>query len=268
MQEPFGLTLSYTYDAAGNHIGTVDSAGGTTTYRVRRRQSSDQPPVRRIRTDAAAHGHDVHGTQPARQRITLQRPGGHTPGGHFDLHLRRCRPARRVAAEGRLGQPAGGLSSTRTIAADNLTSETLNGGTPVTYTYDATNQLVSDSTTSYSYDANGNRTMAGYTTGPANQITSDGTWTYTYDNEGNIIKKSMGPSAETWTYAYDNLNRLVSAQDHATDGGPVTESVNYTYDVLGNRIEEDVTRGHDHHGHPVRLRRLERLGRPRCERTL
>ena len=40
------------------------------------------------------------------------------------------------------------------------------------YTYDNTNQLtaVSDARTeSYSYDANGNRTMTGYTTGTGNQ---------------------------------------------------------------------------------------------------
>src|SRR5207302_1852009 len=30
-----------------------------------------------------------------------------------------------------------------------------------TYTYDATNQLLGDGTTNYSYDSNGNRTMAG-----------------------------------------------------------------------------------------------------------
>ena len=55
---------------------------------------------------------------------------------------------------------------------------------------------VQDLVTGKTYDANGNRTMSGYVTGAANQITSDGTWTYTYDNEGNLIKKSMGPSAE------------------------------------------------------------------------
>ena len=32
MQEPFGLSLNYTYDAAGNRTGTTDSVGGTTTY--------------------------------------------------------------------------------------------------------------------------------------------------------------------------------------------------------------------------------------------
>jgi YD repeat-containing protein len=38
-------------------------------------------------------------------------------------------------------------------------------------------------------DDNGNRTSAGYTTGDNNQLTSDGTCTYTYDAEGNRTAK-------------------------------------------------------------------------------
>ncbi len=40
----------------------------------------------------------------------------------------------------------------------------------VSYSYDNTNQLTADGSASYSFDANGNRTMAGY-------ATNDGTWT-------------------------------------------------------------------------------------------
>ena len=46
-----------------------------------------------------------------------------------------------------------------------------------TYSYDAASQLLTDSSgTNYSYDANGNRTMAGYATGTNNQMTNDGTF--------------------------------------------------------------------------------------------
>ena len=80
-------------------------------------------------------------------------------------------------------------------------------------------------------------------TGTANELTADGTWNYSYDNEGNLIKKTKVASGETWTYTYDNLNRLDQAQDRATDGGTIIQTVSYIYDVLGNRIEEDVTAG-------------------------
>src|SRR5262245_31690109 len=65
-------------------------------------------------------------------------------------------------------------------AAGRVLTETRNG-TTVTYSYDNSNQLTNDSRTTYSYDANGNRTMTGYQTGTGNQMTSDGTWTYSYD---------------------------------------------------------------------------------------
>jgi YD repeat-containing protein len=94
-----------------------------------------------------------------------------------------------------------------------LTSVTSSDGT-VTYTYDATGQLLSatyTSTTSsasgasgstsgatgsasalsdetYTYDANGNRVTANgdvYTTGTDNQLLSDGTYWYAYDADGN-----------------------------------------------------------------------------------
>ena len=48
-------------------------------------------------------------------------------------------------------------------------------------------------------------------------------------------------SAETWTYGYDNLNHLVWAEDRQTDGGTLIQRLDYKYDVLGNRIDKEVT---------------------------
>src|SRR5262245_54560492 len=79
--------------------------------------------------------------------------------------------------------------------ADRLTSESWqSGGTPGarSYGYDGSNQLTSDGTTTYSYDGNGNRTLAGYQTGTDNRLMTDGVWTYTYDAEGNTTVKSKG----------------------------------------------------------------------------
>ena len=110
--------------------------------------------------------------------------------------------------------------------AGRLTAETDNGGSTITYTYDANNQLLGDGTTTHSYDPNGNRTDTGYTTGTGNEVTNDGTWTYTYDAEGNLTQKSKGASAETWTYGYDDENQMTWAQDrdagrHLAPGGHV-----------------------------------------------
>src|SRR5260370_34516694 len=120
-----------------------------------------------------------------------------------------------------------------------MRSQQVNGAT-TSYQYDVPNQLASDGLKSYSYDATGNRTMAGYTTGPGNQLTNDGTWTYTYDAEGNLTKKSKGTSFETWTYGYDNQNHMIWAKDSATDGGTVTTLATYGYAALSNRIAKAV----------------------------
>ncbi len=122
----------------------------------------------------------------------------------------------------------------------HVTSETLNGGSPTSYTYDSTNQLTNDGTKAYSYDANGNRTMTGYQTGAGNRLTNDGVYTYTYDDEGNLSKKSKGASAETWTYTYDNRNQLVGVTERSTDGGgTLLFQGTYVYDVFNNRVEAD-----------------------------
>jgi YD repeat-containing protein len=72
------------------------------------------------------------------------------------------------------------------------------------YTYDATNQLIgatsAATTWTYSYDANGNRTMAGYVTGLNNETLSDGTYTYTYDAEGNMTSKTRISDASADDY--------------------------------------------------------------------
>jgi len=106
-----------------------------------------------------------------------------------------------------------------------------------TYAYDATSQLTSDGN-AYSYDANGNRTLAGYQTGTANRLTNDGTWTYTYDDAGNVIAKSKGPGLETVTFTYDNRNRLTNVRD-TSDGTTNVYLLTYVYDAQDNRVQED-----------------------------
>ncbi len=95
----------------------------------------------------------------------------------------------------------------------------------MSYSYDNTNQLTADGSASYSFDANGNRTMAGYATSTGNRTTNDGTWTYTFDDAGNEIKKSQGAGAETWNYLYDARNQLIAAEQHALGEGALASSV-------------------------------------------
>ena len=112
------------------------------------------------------------------------------------------------------------------------------------YTYDDTNQLVSTvnsftSDETYSYDANGNRTLTGYVVGANNQITSDGTYNYDYDAEGNLIRRTHIVSNEVEDYVWDNHNRLTRIL--VTAAGPTkVKDVYYTYDVFGHRIIKEI----------------------------
>jgi RHS repeat-associated protein len=92
-----------------------------------------------------------------------------------------------------------------------------------------------DGSTTYSYDLNGNRTMAGYSTGTDNRLTFDGTYTYTYNAEGDLTQKVS--TTATWTFGWDNMNRLVGVKEVTTTGTQL--SVSYSYDVLNNRVEDD-----------------------------
>ena len=101
-----------------------------------------------------------------------------------------------------------------------------------------TSQLISADGTNYSYDANGNQNSAGYTTGSANEMTNDGTYTYTYDSAQNLIEKQAGgANPDTWLYTYDQRNLLTSVVEKS-NGTTINFTLTYTYDVLGQRVEQ------------------------------
>ncbi len=95
---------------------------------------------------------------------------------------------------------------------------------------------------SYSYDANGNRANTGYSTGTGNQLLSDGTYAYQYDAEGNMTCKTTIATGATTLYAWDYRNRLTDITCKDADAN-VTETIHYTYDVYNRRIGETVTDG-------------------------
>jgi RHS repeat-associated protein len=90
-------------------------------------------------------------------------------------------------------------------------------------------------TESYSYDANGNRTLDGYVVGPGNRLSSDGTYDYTGDNEGNILTKTRIADGETTEFTWDHRNRLTQVLVKAA-GGTVLKEERFTYDALDRRI--------------------------------
>jgi RHS repeat-associated protein len=237
-QAPFGTTLTFTYDIAGNRTQVQDNFGGQTgsvydpLNRLVSRQfgGTGQTP---LRVDLSyTPGDQVSGVT----RSAAGGSGGWTSVGTTAYSYDAL--GRVVTLQHQNG--SGGSLANYTYTYDvgsRLLTETLNGRTR-NYSYDTTNQLTGDGTNTYRYDLNGNRTSAGSQPGPGNQLLSDSNWTYTYDNEGNLVGKVSRNSADTWTYAYDNRNHLTSAVEKS-DGVHVSLTVTYTYDALGNRIQQD-----------------------------
>jgi RHS repeat-associated protein len=135
--------------------------------------------------------------------------------------------------------------------ANDLTQEVSVDGT-ASYSYDPAGQLTGATYTggqaaeTYSYDPNGNRTNTGYATGTDNELLSDGTFTYTYDAEGNRASRTRISSAQADDYAalytWDHRNRLTSVTLEDNSGN-VTEAVTYTYDIFNRWIGETITTG-------------------------
>ena len=134
------------------------------------------------------------------------------------------------------------------------------------YTYTDNNQLTgvthsnsSFANESFSYDSNGNRTMTGYTTGTGNELTSDGTYDYTYDANGNMITKTDIATGDELNYTYDFRNRLVEVDQVV--GGVESTLATYSYDAAEPADRGDRRREHDldglrrhEHGTLARLR--------------
>jgi RHS repeat-associated protein len=137
--------------------------------------------------------------------------------------------------------------------ANRITSYTNSVDSTITYGYDNTDQLTSDSTPSgfgydythtYSYDAAGNRTgyqSTTYTIGAANRLEEDEEYVYTYDNEGNRISKNAIFGGDSTTYEWDHRNRLVAVH-FDTSGNHWSDT--FEYDVFNRRT----SRTHDPQG--------------------
>jgi RHS repeat-associated protein len=129
--------------------------------------------------------------------------------------------------------------------ASLLASVTSVDGT-ATYSYDAMGQLTAASCTgaqpseTYSWDANGNPSGSGYVIGPDNELLSDGTYNYAYNADGDCTSRTDIATGAVTDYTWDARNRLVGVTDE-TSTGQVTQAVTYVYDVENRCVGETVT---------------------------
>jgi RHS repeat-associated protein len=239
VKDGFGNLTTNTFDAANNRTVFADSFGGQTTRtfdaldRTTTVQFSGQGTA--LREDFAYTARDQVSTQKRYSDLAAATLIGSSTLTYDAL--------RRLVNQQHLnGSGTNIVNFTNTYdLASRITAEVLNGGAPTTYQYDATDQLTNDAVNTYTYDLNGNRTMAGYATGPGNQLTSDGTWNYYADRNGNIVQKTNIATGEVEVYGFDTRNRLAKVSDTTSVGLQLRAT--YSYDAPGRRIEKDVWAG-------------------------
>jgi RHS repeat-associated protein len=90
----------------------------------------------------------------------------------------------------------------------------------------------------FGYDAIGNRTgdalRSGYTYDVANRLVSDSSFTYTYDANGNTTSRTSRASGQTETFKYNSANQMTETDE------PSGLVVTYKYDPAGRRVEKSV----------------------------
>jgi RHS repeat-associated protein len=245
VQQPFSESVSYTYDAADRLTGMHDSFGGNTTYTF--------DPANRLTT--VLFSSTNNGVTSEYTRLDLSYDARNALG--TETRGMSLQQGTQVIGTASYSYDTGGRVTNitdrngggATVDAFNYTydsanrdsTETSTLGLPLTYSYDADSQVLSDGRSSTSYDANGNRNTTGYTTTYANELSSDGTYSYTYDAEGNLTVKAAINGSVIWDYQYDNANRLTQAVEYTPQGGSTAVyKETYKYDVWGNRIELDI----------------------------
>src|SRR5205085_1249016 len=91
----------------------------------------------------------------------------------------------------------------------------------------------------HAYDTSGNPSGSTIQVGPNNELLSDGTWNYSYDANGNETGKVSIADGTTWLYAYNGANEQVSAIEKDASGTTLVQ-VTSTFDVFGNHIAQTV----------------------------
>ncbi len=240
------VTLSYTYDPAGNRLSMTGPEGTTgCAYNPDGLLTTLTDPS----SGSFGFGYD------ALERLTsITRPNGVNDLLQYDrageLTSRVASLGSATLAESRYAyDPAGrrtsrtGLAGTSTYtydAAGRLTGATYpaaSGLTDATYTYDPVGNRISANGTQYTYDV-------------ADRLTSDGTYTYAYDDSGNVTSRTDIATGAVTRFDWNAQHQLLAV--HHPDGATTTDA----YDALGRRIGVDAagqTTGYVYDGANIHL---------------
>jgi RHS repeat-associated protein len=224
------VTATYTYDSDDNLTGLVYSQGGTTLAQYAWTYSDEAFVVpasagSSVGLASADLGSSQLNWTPGSNLIVPSTNPSQIP---LDLLSGSASPANLIASV----TSVDGTANYSYDPTGQLTGATYSSSNP---------QSLIPNPESYSYDFNGNRTNTGYVTGPDNELLSDGTYNYAYDADGNRIERTNIATGAVTDYVWDNRDRLVEVIDRASAGGAITQDVYYTYDAENRWIGQTVS---------------------------
>jgi YD repeat-containing protein len=231
------FTAGYSYDAASNRTGFTDPENGSTTYAydTLNRLQTLTPPTAFTGTGSFGFSYDV-----LSRRTQMTRPNNVATNYAYD-NLSRLQSVLHQLA----GSTIDGATYTVDNAGNRTAKTDQRAGVTSNYGYDAIYELTgvtqgTNTTESYTYDPVGNRLsslgVSPYSVNASNQLTSTPSTSYTYDSNGNTQTKVVGTN--TTTYAWDFENRMSSVTLPGSGG-----TVSFKYDPFGRRIQKSFTTG-------------------------
>ena len=244
------IVLTYTYDPDGNRTSLSDNQGGTVsyTYNALNQLTNETQSGTGVDPELVDFSYDNAGNMTGLTRYSdtsgtdevLSTAYTYDSANNLTGVSNQLPDTTVVASYAYTLDPANLLTQEVHTWGSGSSTDTTD------YTYTDNNQLTgvthsnsSFANESFSYDSNGNRTMTGYTTGTGNELTSDGTYDYTYDANGNMITKTDIATGDELIYTYDFRNRLVEVDQVV--GGDESTLATYGYDLLNRLVE--VTEG-------------------------
>jgi RHS repeat-associated protein len=218
----YNFQNGYAYDAASNRNAMTAPDGSTVVY--------SYDTLNRMNTlTSSLMGQFGFGYDALSRRTQLTRPNGVTTNYSYDA------VSDLLSILHQTGSTTLDGSSYGFDYAGNRTSNTnYLASTTSTYGYDALYELLSVSggtTESYGYDPVGNRlSSAGVPScsyNPSNELVSSSNGSYTYDANGNTLTDAAGKQ-----YTWDFENRLTQVVV------PGTGTVSFKYDPFGRRVDK------------------------------
>jgi RHS repeat-associated protein len=228
----FGQTVDYNYDPNGNRTKLSLNSAIVETYKY--------DSVNRVTKILDAAGLATNYTYDATSKLTSRKlPNGISTSYQYDGldRLTRLLDTKGVMTVANHQYQYNAASQITQIAEPSNTRS---------YGYDAVDRLTSAAYTnpsqpaeSFAYNSVGNRTSsqlsASYSYQPFNRLTSTSSTTYSYDTNGNLISRTN--SSGTTQYSWDFENRLKQVTL------PNGNTVAYKYDALGRRIQRTPSAG-------------------------